>query len=383
MLGDDLVIGDPKVAAAYLSILKRLGVGVNLTKSILSPKGTCLEFAKRTIYKGMDVSPITLKDIASARSLVPALVQFMKTHNLTLPALLGGLGFGWRNLSWLSKPLGKLPSQIRTIILAINMPTADAGIEEFFSLGTPIIKKYVPNLYGVMVSFIHNELRKARLSMEAKLEKVKSLRFVTSEMKRPWYYERLISAWCTDLSVAENAVIKDRALNRAKSKNDINSILQIEATSLPVKDLTGYTDFFYEVWYRVISQAFTDYQYAVQDILKLFPKEWAHRGGTPALWVPYFMEQGFFGLYGSYLNWLRDSAKLGEHIFSMSKPEGLEGFSRSINAVTPIQIRFYRRWSGLLQGSINLNGLYLKDKKRALALEQRLALRNRNKTPAP
>jgi len=58
LLGDDIVIFDQKVATVYLSIMDKLGVGINLSKSILSSNGLALEFAKRTIYKTDDVSSL-------------------------------------------------------------------------------------------------------------------------------------------------------------------------------------------------------------------------------------------------------------------------------------------------------------------------------------
>jgi len=47
-LGDDLVIADRDVANEYLNICDEIGLGVNLHKSLSSPDGTGLEFAKRT-----------------------------------------------------------------------------------------------------------------------------------------------------------------------------------------------------------------------------------------------------------------------------------------------------------------------------------------------
>jgi hypothetical protein len=94
VLGDDLVIGDREVYEEYLVILTQLGMPVNLSKSIISHKGTALEFAKRTVYKGIDVSPITLKDMHSAQTCLPAMVQFMRNHKLTFPQLLNGFLFG-------------------------------------------------------------------------------------------------------------------------------------------------------------------------------------------------------------------------------------------------------------------------------------------------
>lgn len=54
LLGDDIVIFDPQVAEQYLLLMSSLGVGINLSKSVVStpPAGrpVVVEFAKRTGY---------------------------------------------------------------------------------------------------------------------------------------------------------------------------------------------------------------------------------------------------------------------------------------------------------------------------------------------
>lgn len=72
ILGDDVVIGDRNVANSYLYILEYIGVGVGLAKSIISPQGKGLEFAKRTFIEGVDVSPLSVKDLSVALSDVSA-----------------------------------------------------------------------------------------------------------------------------------------------------------------------------------------------------------------------------------------------------------------------------------------------------------------------
>jgi hypothetical protein len=66
VLGDDIVIGNTKVAKSYLNILTELGVQVGLAKSLLSPKGNSLEFAKRTFVDAIDCSPISLLELEKA-----------------------------------------------------------------------------------------------------------------------------------------------------------------------------------------------------------------------------------------------------------------------------------------------------------------------------
>jgi hypothetical protein len=63
ILGDDLVIAHHRVARRYLQLLKELGVECGLHKSILSPKGRGLEFAKNTFIDKHNVSPISLDEL--------------------------------------------------------------------------------------------------------------------------------------------------------------------------------------------------------------------------------------------------------------------------------------------------------------------------------
>lgn len=61
LLGDDIVIADPKVGASYLSIMRDiLGVEINLSKSLESEQGV-MEFAKRLFKGSVDFTPLSPK----------------------------------------------------------------------------------------------------------------------------------------------------------------------------------------------------------------------------------------------------------------------------------------------------------------------------------
>jgi hypothetical protein len=63
LLGDDIVIADEAVAQEYLAICREIGVEIGLAKSLISPKGHAVEFAKRTIWRGVDISPIPFTEM--------------------------------------------------------------------------------------------------------------------------------------------------------------------------------------------------------------------------------------------------------------------------------------------------------------------------------
>jgi hypothetical protein len=367
LLGDDLVVGDKAVKDEYLSILKSLGMEVNVHKSIISETGRCMEFAKRTIYRGTDVSPVPLKEVASAMRMLPALVQFGKKYQLDLPKLLQGFGFGWRVLSWLSKPLGKQSAQIRAIILAISMPSTAEEIKSFFALGAPKFVKYINSSRNILIKFLMSELRVARLKLEKRLAFIKDFRFNFGP-------EFLPLVWLKHLALSETALLASK-IEDTKTLLEIpdsldtpndKSVAKLAKLQNELKDLEALkrdkataVEFFYEVYRYVLNPALANYMITCQKTLAKFPKwddsfkfMWSQRG-----------DLDFISQYALYLEFLSDLSALGEHIFKFEKPEGSESESRSLNAVSPAQIRYFRKWSGVLQGSVPLNELKLKTPK--------------------
>jgi len=84
LLGDDIVISNPKVAEQYQNYLNKLGVSISIHKSIISRNG-CLEFAKRFWAKNLtkDLSPISLKAILNSVTLI-GLVQLIGKYQCYL-----------------------------------------------------------------------------------------------------------------------------------------------------------------------------------------------------------------------------------------------------------------------------------------------------------
>jgi hypothetical protein len=69
LLGDDIVIFDPKVASEYLSIMASLGVPINVSKSVVA-RNNCFEFAKVTGVNGKNVAAVSWKQFISQNSLM-------------------------------------------------------------------------------------------------------------------------------------------------------------------------------------------------------------------------------------------------------------------------------------------------------------------------
>jgi hypothetical protein len=94
ILGDDIVILDTKVAKEYHKIITSIGVECNLAKSIISPKGLGLEFAKRTFYKGENVSPSPFKELYSSLTDIVVFLEYVRKYKLTIQEALKVAGFG-------------------------------------------------------------------------------------------------------------------------------------------------------------------------------------------------------------------------------------------------------------------------------------------------
>lgn len=95
LLGDDVVIASKVVMTRYLEILEGIGVKCGLHKSVLSPKGIGLEFAKRTFCHGHDVSPVSWLELETSLADLSTWAAFAKKHGLSLVRQFRILGHGY------------------------------------------------------------------------------------------------------------------------------------------------------------------------------------------------------------------------------------------------------------------------------------------------
>jgi hypothetical protein len=158
ILGDDIVIGNTDVAKEYLFIMRVLGVGIGLHKSLISISGRALEFAKKTFYMGTDVSPITITELQASFNSPASAVTFIRKYGLSLAAFVKAAGYGYRVLGMLHKPIGKLNSKVRLLVLALNIPTSVEEVTAFFSLGKPKSGKAQLETQAVLNILVDKEL---------------------------------------------------------------------------------------------------------------------------------------------------------------------------------------------------------------------------------
>lgn len=146
VLGDDIVIYNTPVAIQYLLIMKSLGVEVGLAKSLISPSGAALEFAKKTYFKGEDVSPLPYKEFYSALGISSALLEFVKKYNVSLGNVKKLLGLGYKSS----------PKSLRWSVyeMLLSIPS---NYKEFFFL---IKDKYLNKADRIRFQSIHLNLSK-------------------------------------------------------------------------------------------------------------------------------------------------------------------------------------------------------------------------------
>lgn len=135
VLGDDIVIASGPVAQEYVKLMQEIGVGLNLSKSLISVTGRVVEFAKRTLYKGHNISPVPVKELYSSLTSVQTGVQFAIKYKLSPSAYLTLFGAKYRVLGAMQKPFFKQGVKWRKLLLAYISPSGVEGRTwtEFFS----------------------------------------------------------------------------------------------------------------------------------------------------------------------------------------------------------------------------------------------------------
>jgi len=124
VLGDDLVIADRKVADQYLILCQELGIGIALHKSLRSRNGS-FEFAKRFVWSGTDVSPVSLLEASVASRDLRTLGELIRKNPvMRLADIAAFLGFGYRNLGGLTNRFEVLSQRLVGLLGFLSMPEA-------------------------------------------------------------------------------------------------------------------------------------------------------------------------------------------------------------------------------------------------------------------
>jgi hypothetical protein len=158
VLGDDLVIGSRPVADEYLKIIKLIGMEVGLHKSVLSNDGSCLEFAKRVIWKGVDISPISVTEFFASLSGFGSLLEFMRKYSMSLISVAKMLGFRFRALAKLHT-FNLANYKLRMLQVAASFPAKAEDVQGYLELGKVNMPKFTLGTEAFIASFSSKELR--------------------------------------------------------------------------------------------------------------------------------------------------------------------------------------------------------------------------------
>lgn len=147
ILGDDLVIGDRKVADEYARMLSFLGVDISIPKSLISERGA-FEFAKKYFIRdglgqSFDCSPVSLKALLLARSTL-GLATIKRTYSIqSLKCMLRLAGAGYRVMSRLS-PLNLKGRWLRLVVyLSYNPGFSEIAFEWWLSAFSQPLDPYL------------------------------------------------------------------------------------------------------------------------------------------------------------------------------------------------------------------------------------------------
>lgn len=331
VLGDDIVIGDEKVMVQYLAILDSLGVEVGIAKSLMSHRGLALEFAKRTIFKNVDVSPVPLKEFYAASRHIGAWIELMKKFEVSFPNMLHAFGVGWKVRSWLNKPLNKLSARLRLLILAVNVPSTEADVTKFFELGTAPVPQFFNDAKAIMEQFVATEVKRLKRNLLVSSNHVR-------DISVDEWSNRVAQATLTNAYYMGPEVLKKAYDAGLFTPDDIKSRDWLEGPGwLRIKSEVKYPR-------RLLSDALANVTNLIWHEAKITNIADAQRLLKALQDLP--MKE-FAVLYMKFLEINREISSRSLHVFSEIRPQQAE----ISGLLTPIQVRMWKRWSGILQNT--------------------------------
>nr|UYL94482.1 MAG: RNA-dependent RNA polymerase [Leptosphaeria biglobosa mitovirus 5] len=229
ILGDDLVVFDSDLAIKYLEIATLLGVEINLNKSISSPDKPVFEFAKRTMFGKLNVSPIPIKQLLSNQRVserVMNFITFLTRDLIPSRSIMGTVlsKFGsWRILN--------KKDEIKTPLLSI--------------LGVLHSMKVIPHRW-LIESLIDpkkdlDNLKEFSIPQEMTIKLIKDcgckIRKETSDISYPFSDEETRSEIYEDYNPEFANVIANTAYTQAKIlERDLPKIIKEESLNLYIPD---------------------------------------------------------------------------------------------------------------------------------------------------
>lgn len=161
VLGDDLLVLDKKVALKYLEVMKLLGVGVNMHKSLVSNLGYG-EFAKRFLSPQGEIQGVSLREFNSLNS-IASLIAVGSKLNVSMSSFLLTLGFGSKSSGHATLPFSRL--SFKSCIHHIcKSPLLDPSVLWYNWFVSDNLAKIDWEYYSQLTGFLHSlEIAKDKL----------------------------------------------------------------------------------------------------------------------------------------------------------------------------------------------------------------------------
>lgn len=130
ILGDDIVIGDSKVAQSYLAVCKLIGLDIGLAKSLVSSNRTA-EFAKRLFFNGQDVSGIPHSFwVASQQSIgvaIALIARCTSQQTMSLANIVKAFGGSLRALSQTGNAWEAMSRRVIVLLVLLTHPSSQTS----------------------------------------------------------------------------------------------------------------------------------------------------------------------------------------------------------------------------------------------------------------
>lgn len=154
ILGDDVVICDPLVAAEYARRLKLLQVEISYSKSLISRTGSA-EFAKRFLVKGLsvDLSPYSVRMLLNISHPYGLFAIFNKYPNINFKSLMRIGGAGYRQMAKYPHYLNRKMTKLK---LMCDKPSFDSCFFDYWIAGGRLLK---PTHRGRAIALLREWLR--------------------------------------------------------------------------------------------------------------------------------------------------------------------------------------------------------------------------------
>jgi hypothetical protein len=356
ILGDDLVIGNRLVAIEYLRVLKDIGMEVGLHKSLISGGNLGLEFAKRTFHKGEDISPIPLTEFAAALGSISEMRSFALKFNLGFPALVKTLGYKFRVLGSLSKRFSLLNARIKIVFLATNLPFDEGSVLEFFRVGSALSALYKIDILAIAKKFQATEFLKLAKSALRVITGIRGGSHIYNLGYHP--FEALIVSSMKFLLPSRFIEVNSTydlfgpkgpdtfvMLNYTPPVEELEYVPFEDSISSSESNMKIKDSWPWKAWTAVLG-TYVDAlvipsRSKILGVLEPFSSGW-----IPAMvGIP----NDFAAMYMLYLESAREAAKASPSSLSLGKVLAPE------RGGDPVQIKLWRRWSSVLQGTQLLN----------------------------